>query len=243
MYAFSPRFLRDAERSTILGDKEFGTRWDHDSMRNALEHQAKFIGAWFLENTAVCDDLVTLFQSRPEKVRGGVQNTLGECLVDVSIKDDLELAIEPTSATKEFQAYLTELQKVVLKYIDQFPFCNSYSAWTIVEPVNLQCYLKGGGYKTFHTERISGALPNAARHLAFMTYLNDVMDGGGTEFIHQNVIVSARKGLTLIWPADWTHTHRGIISPTEEKFIITGWFSYFPSHPTSASRPMNDLAM
>ena len=35
-----------------------------------------------------------------------------------------------------------------------------------------------------------------------------------------------RKGLTLIWPADWTHLHRGVVSPSEEKYIITGWFDF-----------------
>ena len=60
-----------------------------------------------------------------------------------------------------------------------------------------------------------------------MTYLNDVRDGGETEFFHQNLRVAARRGLTLIWPADWTHTHRGIVSPTEEKIIVTGWFSFY----------------
>jgi hypothetical protein len=35
--------------------------------------------------------------------------------------------------------------------------------------------------------------------------------------------VSPKKGLTLIWPADWTFTHRGVPSPTQEKIITTGW--------------------
>jgi hypothetical protein len=59
-----------------------------------------------------------------------------------------------------------------------------------------------------------------------MTYLNTVKDGGGTEFFHQKLTTSAEQGKTLIWPADWTHTHRGITSPTEEKYIITGWYSF-----------------
>ena len=69
-------------------------------------------------------------------------------------------------------------------------------------------------------------LPSAIRHLAFMTYLNDVQDEGGTEFYYQRLKSPARKGLTLIWPVDWTHLHRGVVSPTEEKYIITGWFSF-----------------
>ena len=52
------------------------------------------------------------------------------------------------------------------------------------------------------------------------------IDQGGTEFYYQNMTIQPKKGLTVIWPADWTHTHRGIVSPTQEKYIITGWFSY-----------------
>ena len=61
--------------------------------------------------------------------------------------------------------------------------------------------------------------------LVWMTYLNDV-DDGGTEFENQKFSSPAKKGLTLFWPADWTYTHRGIISYTKEKYIVTGWFSY-----------------
>jgi hypothetical protein len=59
-----------------------------------------------------------------------------------------------------------------------------------------------------------------------MTYLNDVTDHGETEFYYQNLKVTPQKGKTVIWPADWTHTHRGIVSPTQDKYIVTGWFDY-----------------
>ena len=57
-----------------------------------------------------------------------------------------------------------------------------------------------------------------------MTYLNNVPDGG-TEFLYQKITTPAKKGLTLIWPSDWTHTHRGQISNEHEKYIATGWYS------------------
>jgi hypothetical protein len=59
-----------------------------------------------------------------------------------------------------------------------------------------------------------------------MTYLNDVDEAGETEFLYQEIKFKPKKGLTLIWPADWTHTHRGIPSLSEEKYIITGWFNF-----------------
>jgi len=62
--------------------------------------------------------------------------------------------------------------------------------------------------------------------LAWMTYLNDVADAGGTRFIYQDVTCEARAGRTLIWPSEFTHTHVGVVSPTQHKYIITGWFNF-----------------
>ena len=75
-------------------------------------------------------------------------------------------------------------------------------------------------------ERSSSSGIDISRHLVFMTYLNDVTDCGETEWFHQKVKIQPRKGLTVIWPPDWTHTHRGIPSPTQTKYIVTGWYCF-----------------
>ena len=59
-----------------------------------------------------------------------------------------------------------------------------------------------------------------------MTYLNDVSDGGETEFYYQKLKVKPETGLTLIWGSDWTFMHRGITSKTQTKYIATGWLDY-----------------
>ena len=59
-----------------------------------------------------------------------------------------------------------------------------------------------------------------------MTYLNNVKSGGETEWFYQNLKVKPQKGLTVIWPAIWTHTHRGLPAPKELKYICTGWYDY-----------------
>ena len=59
-----------------------------------------------------------------------------------------------------------------------------------------------------------------------MTYLNDIKKGGETEFYYQKLKIKPETGLTLLWGCDWTFTHRGITSPTETKYIATGWYSY-----------------
>ena len=74
---------------------------------------------------------------------------------------------------------------------------------------NLQRYKPGQHFKKIHTERSS--LENLHRIFAFMTYLNDVQEGGSTYFSHYDLEIQPSKGLTLIWPAEWTHAHRGNI--------------------------------
>ena len=46
------------------------------------------------------------------------------------------------------------------------------------------------------------------------------------DFWFQKLTSPAKKGLTLIWPADWTHLHKGQISQTDTKYILTGWLNY-----------------
>ena len=82
------------------------------------------------------------------------------------------------------------------------------------------------GYPAWHYERHRKPDYSMKRHLVFMTYLNTVDDEGETEFWYQRKYIQPRKGRTLIWPAEWTHTHRGIPSQTQDKYIITGWYSY-----------------
>ena len=60
-----------------------------------------------------------------------------------------------------------------------------------------------------------------------MTYLNDVSEGGETEFPMFGLKVKPEMGKTLIWPAEWTHAHLGAIVKTGKKYIITGWM-HFP---------------
>ena len=58
-----------------------------------------------------------------------------------------------------------------------------------------------------------------------MVYLNDVSDKGETEFFYQHHFESPVAGKLSIWPSDWMYLHRGVISPTESKYILTGWYT------------------
>ena len=65
------------------------------------------------------------------------------------------------------------------------------------------------------------------RLFAWMIYLNDVEDGGTTNFTYYDLKIKPETGKTLIWPAEWTHAHSGEILNSGVKYIITGWM-HFP---------------
>jgi hypothetical protein len=81
-----------------------------------------------------------------------------------------------------------------------------------------------GGYHTWHYENLG--LPNRNRFLVWSLYLNDVDDGGETEFLHQRVRIKPKKGSLLIWPAGLTHPHRGNPPLSNVKYIATSWIEY-----------------
>ena len=94
--------------------------------------------------------------------------------------------------------------------------------WTITQAANVQRYLPGEGFYDWHCEADG---PDIDRVLAWMFYLNTCQDAG-TEFKFQNMVTQCKQGSLLIWPANWTHFHRGVVSSTETKYIVTGWFNF-----------------
>ena len=196
-------------------------------MSKSLLLKTQFIGQYYLEDLSICEKLIDYFNNNKSKQHLGL---IGNGEVDLNIKKSTDISIFPSEFFIEENSvildYLKHLRKCIDLYIEDYPDCNEYSAWAIKEGINLRKYKPGEGFTSWHTERCSNSINVQDRHIAFMTYLNDVTDGGGTEFKNQNIIIQPEKGKTLIWPTDWTHTHRGIASKTQSKYIITGWFSY-----------------
>jgi hypothetical protein len=186
-----------------------------------INYHNLFIAGWYNPNSSICDDLLEYFHLSEEKAPGR-SYVKTEKVLDKKAKDSIDCIIkDPELQTR----YIEYLQQSVDLYVTKYPFCNEYAPWTVIETIQIQQYPSGGAFFSWHTER--GTMSVLDRHLVFMTYLNDVTDQGETEFYHQNIKVKPEKGLTLIWPADWTFTHRGIASPSQEKFIVTGWFNFY----------------
>ena len=81
----------------------------------------------------------------------------------------------------------------------------------------------GQGYHAWHYE----STPSAPyRKLATMIYLNDGFEGGETEFLYQSTRVKPVENTLVIFPAGYTHAHRGNPPLKGTKYLLTGWIEW-----------------
>ena len=106
-------------------------------------------------------------------------------------------------------------------YKDKYSFIEKIPAWQFYEWYNIQKYEEGEGYYSLHCEHQP---TDPQRIIVWMIYLNDAECG--TEFSYQDIVMDARVGSLVLWPAGWTHPHKGVTPNKGLKYIATGWFSY-----------------
>jgi hypothetical protein len=97
--------------------------------------------------------------------------------------------------------------------------------------INLQKYIANqGGYPYYHCELYPkiGDTTGETLHrvLLWSVYLNDAFAEGETEFFYQQRKVVPQTGSMVIAPAGFTHTHRGNMPKSGNKYIATSWILF-----------------
>ena len=135
------------------------------------------------------------------------------------LREDKQFLLSDTDRKMNIELHLF-LKKNVEQYRNDYPVLNDLQ---LVSYNNkLQTTKIGGGYHIWHCEQFNPEV--STRVLVWSIYFNDVEEGGETEFLYQHKRIKARKGTLVIFPASFTHTHRGNPPLSNEKYIATGWF-------------------
>ena len=124
------------------------------------------------------------------------------------------------SVTKEINSIL---RQEFVKYNNRYTITKLPSKAVIVPTFKYQKSGPGQGFTEWHTEQ--GPL-GKTRFAVWMLYLNNVVSGGNTSWLHQECSVKPTQGTFVIWPASYTHMHRAEPDLQENKYIATGWFEY-----------------
>ena len=183
-----------------------------------------FIGCWDIDNEELFINIINYFN---ENNQNHIQGVTGSGLENFDAKNSIDLSVKPSEINRKenkfLQNYFGNLNTCFRDYCKDWSFLERMYESFNIGVFNIQKYEQGGHFKAWHCERSN--LNHSSRIFAWMTYLNTVEKGGTTDFLHYDIVIRPKVGRTLIWPAEWTHAHRGgeVFS---DKYIITGWIDF-----------------
>ena len=194
-----------------------------------INNYKDFIGVY--ENVyadGFCQHMISEF-NRLEH-HGAGRNRIQSEGADRHIKDDFQIVlgldshhVRPFEDKKLLDVFFNGLQECYDHYITK------YSSLQNMKLKSTMCKLQrtdpGQGYHIWHCEQ--GSTLTASRVLTFILYLNTLQpeEAGETEFLYQQSRYRPVENTMVIWPAAYTHTHRGnTVFGNKSKYIATGWF-------------------
>ena len=110
------------------------------------------------------------------------------------------------------------------EYANTYGILNEMTSHRFYDSVKIQKTKPTEGYHVWHCEH-DGRL-FGPRLLLVMGYLNDVEEGGETEFLYQSRRIKPKQGTVVICPSSFTHTHRGNPPLKGDKYMINGWIEF-----------------
>lgn len=178
-----------------------------------------------------CNNLIEFFNTNEHLAAPGGAGSDG-----IKLKD-LEIALDVVNA-EDWWGLGNTLFEGIEEYKKLFPLIHSeLYMWQLDRTCQLMRYEPGDYYSIIHCENNGDPiLGYDKRVFAWMIYLNDIKEGGGTHFVHQEFTTQPLAGSLYIWPATWTHMHHGVPAIKERKYLITGWCSHVTlDQPTHSS--------
>ena len=167
-----------------------------------------------------CDFVIDWFEkSKPLQIPG----YCGNRTIKKEIKDSTDITTSLIEDVPPSPIVFKAIETSMNQYKETYPFVDKISPYASDLWYNIQRYEPNQGYFGEHCEHESAA---SQRVLGWTLYLNTVTDGGETYYTFYDRKVEAVQGRMCIFPAYWTHAHKGIVSRSQSKYIATGWISF-----------------
>jgi hypothetical protein len=170
-----------------------------------------------------CDKAIQFFEK--QNALNKAYDRLQSENANLNFKNDKAITLNEHIDTwfEEFKPLLVNFDMALRHYQDATGVLTAYGIDGFkYTHLKIQKTLPTQGYHVWHLEHGTGR-ENSQRALVFTIYLNDVEEGGETEFLHQSIRAKPVKGRCVIWPAAFPYVHRGNPPLKGEKYIMTSW--------------------
>jgi hypothetical protein len=177
---------------------------------------------------AFCDELIAHFEWRDKDNATYGRDDAEKTKKDQALNLNPLTFKELTFMRTNLQGYMTEFNdtfwNVCYKdYLSQYSVLADYNKHTIYT-YKIQRTEPAGGYHVWHCE--DGEIEHSRRTGVYILYLNDVEEGGETEFLYLSKRISPKKGRLIIFPPNYPWAHRGNPPLSGTKYILTGWTEF-----------------
>ena len=187
-----------------------------------------------------CEDTIKLFEKYHKA--GYTHNRIKQDKNDV---DDTAVNIDIFTELDWNCEFIDSFHKRFYDYI--YPIYNNQYPILQKLPKHKSKYIKiqktcpTQGYHMWHCEHSAGEF-SRDRVLAWTLYLNDVEEGGETEYLYQSLRIKPKTGTFALFPAHFTHTHRGNPPLSGVKYIATGWIEFLNTSELQGGSEFPDLS-
>ena len=170
-----------------------------------------------------CDDIIRIFEE--DKKWGKTATRARE---DLHERQDDQLVV----GTTEFLSISNPSLRAVVKNLWEEAIPQYLYKYPVLKPDSFDLYCNGyliqktktkEGYHLWHYE--NSGVGSSNRLVTWCVYLNDDFTGGETEFLYQSFRTKPKKGTLVMFPAHYTHTHRGNPPLEGSKYFITSWLN------------------
>lgn len=138
-----------------------------------------------------------------------------------------ELDITP-HADAAFKGYFFEqIGKYLKIYNSRLPMTLQVPESPYLEELRIKRYR--AGHDEGFQPHFDAADEKCKRFMVFLWYLNDVQEGGQTEFCDLGMKVDARTGRLLMFPPFWMFQHAGLRPISNDKYIVSTYMLFQPA--------------
>ena len=163
----------------------------------------------------VCDDLISFFESNPKK-HETFNNNGTPNFTQINLTRNRE---EKKDIHNKLIQIVFKHRNEYYKHVHRDVFPDSHA----FEEFRIKRY-NTGGEDRFDTHVDVKDHSSARRFLSFFWYLNDVEEGGETEF--DDLIIKPKKGTLVIFPPLWMFPHKGNPPISGTKYLLSTYLHY-----------------
>lgn len=176
----------------------------------------------------VCKEIIRRFEEDEENQFQGVvqQGSSGHTWVNQEQKMCTELGISFHSNWKDIDKIVFEaVSKALVKSQEAHNGLKRVSGFMVDEGYRIKRYMPGG-HEFFNAHADCSGFSQAHRQLVQFIYLNDVEEGGETEFPEFGIKIQPKEGMMVTFPPFWTHEHIGHPPISGPKYAVTSWMTF-----------------